>query len=143
MLKTTTRATKVFQMDAVWYWSGGTMRGEWRRAFPERGPTGELLIEKLIADIERGGFIAIEGKLSIGPPEGAPEQWRFDRIIAQANMRKREAELASANPNFCARAPNGCRSHNFVPGAGRLDSRSTDPLACSWCDAPKIDGGES
>ena len=57
--------------DRVYYYIGGTERGEWREATPGVYPE-RLDIDTLKADIERAGYVAVKGSSKIGPPEGPP-----------------------------------------------------------------------
>lgn len=64
--------------DVVWYWTGGTERGQWREAEPGDD------IRETVRRIERMGSVAVTGKRSIGRPEGAPSA---DRIRAVLEVR--------------------------------------------------------
>ena len=56
--------------DVVWYWSGGT-EGCWSAVYPHLWPKYHT-VEALVAKIEKQGYTARRGALSIGPPEGPP-----------------------------------------------------------------------
>lgn len=64
--------------DAVYYWVGGREAGEWktvsRRALdaPDVGGLADV-----VNRLERGGYVAVRGSTSIGPPEGPPADSRF------------------------------------------------------------------
>lgn len=60
--------------DAVYYWSGGRERGEWRFA-----PAGDDY-RATVASIRRGGRVAFPGKVSIGAPEGPPSEADFKMV---------------------------------------------------------------
>ena len=55
--------------DCVYYYVGGTERGEWKEA-----TIGPQSIDVVIESIERSGYYAVPGKRSIGRPEGAPRK---------------------------------------------------------------------
>ena len=59
--------------DRIYYWSGGTERGEWRECTPGVWPEYKD-IDTTLAEIKRQGYIAFKGLASIGPPEGNPHQ---------------------------------------------------------------------
>jgi hypothetical protein len=48
-------------VHCVWYWQGGTERGQWKRAAPGTRD-----------DLRRSGYVAHDGDTRIGPPEGSP-----------------------------------------------------------------------
>ena len=58
------------------YYMGGTLNGRWQRALPVA--TKEEAIAQ-VADIERGGRVALYNRTevwdAIGLPEGAPTRW--------------------------------------------------------------------
>jgi hypothetical protein len=54
--------------DVVYWWRGGAEVGEWCEALPGAD------IDATVQEIERGGRVAVKGRRSIGPPEGAPEE---------------------------------------------------------------------
>ena len=56
----------------VFYWVGGTARGEWRRA--DAGTR---------ADVERMGYVAVDGSTSIGAPDGPPSPQRISAALGQ------------------------------------------------------------
>ena len=60
------RNARMTKFDTVYYWIGGTERGEWREC-----PTSDS-VEDTLRDIERMGYVGVRGKRSIGAPEGAP-----------------------------------------------------------------------
>lgn len=56
------RANREKEMhDCIYYWSGGTERGQWHRA--------EITAYDAVT---RQGYVVVKGKTSIGAPEGAP-----------------------------------------------------------------------
>lgn len=55
-------------IDVVYYWVGGTARGFWRDATPEKGKT----VAELRDEIARMGYHAVLGSSRIGSPEGPP-----------------------------------------------------------------------
>lgn len=60
--------------DVVWYWVGGTKAGKWNRADP--GTRDKL---------RRSGYVAHDGLLSIGPPEGPPKAKEINQVLT-ANL---------------------------------------------------------
>lgn len=66
------------QYDCVYYWDGGLVAGQWRKATPTAAWLGgESTIDALVASIARGGRVAVRGHTSIGAPEGPPSRDRF------------------------------------------------------------------
>lgn len=63
--------------DGVYYWVGGTERGEWR--FTQQG-AGET-IEEVIAKLEHTGRVALRGKVSIGPPDTPPSAEAIAEVL--------------------------------------------------------------
>ncbi len=57
--------------DRVYYWTGGTERGQWNEAIPGAWPDHQD-IDSMIADCRRMGYVAVKGCASIGAPEGSP-----------------------------------------------------------------------
>lgn len=56
--------------DVLWYWVGGTERGVWR-AVPV---SSKEEMEAKEASIHRMGYATRRGKLSVGAPEGPPQE---------------------------------------------------------------------
>ncbi len=53
--------------DVVWFW----LAGVWRKAYPGMWPE-YMAVDALVAKLEKQGWPARRGALSIGPPEGPP-----------------------------------------------------------------------
>ena len=55
--------------DVVWWWRGGSERGEWiaADATPETA-------DAVASEIRRMGYFAVKGLRSIGAPEGSPRE---------------------------------------------------------------------
>ena len=62
--------------DVVWTWCGGCERGSWWGM----NCAGAAEARALVEESERGGRIALPGRLSVGPPDGPPALWRFERL---------------------------------------------------------------
>jgi hypothetical protein len=62
--------------DTVYYWTGGTERGEWRETFITAAE-----IEETLASVRRQGYVAVRGSKAIGPPEGAPSAERLRAVL--------------------------------------------------------------
>ncbi len=58
--------------DCTWYYVGGTLAGEWRRA--------DAGCEEAC---RRMGYVAHPGRLAIGPPEGAPSAKEFAAVLGR------------------------------------------------------------
>lgn len=58
--------------DVVYYWIGGTEVGRWNRADPGTRD-----------DIRRQGYVAHNGSLAIGPPEGPPSKKEIDEVLSR------------------------------------------------------------
>lgn len=56
--------------DVVWYWVGGTERGNWNRA--DKGTAKSL---------RRMGYVAFEGSLSEGPPKQPPKAKEINAVL--------------------------------------------------------------
>lgn len=69
--------------DCVWYWVGGRVSGEWRKATlaPSWATLGgeppASTLPALAAEIERGGRVAMVGSTTVGAPDGPPCEERF------------------------------------------------------------------
>lgn len=66
--------------DCVFYWVGGTERGEWRQA---DAPIGEL--DHVILSLERMGYVALPGCSRIGAPDTPPSAERINTVL-RANL---------------------------------------------------------
>lgn len=56
--------------DCVYWWNGGTERGRWVQADP--GTREEC---------RRMGYVAYDGKTTIGPPEGPPTLAEIQEVL--------------------------------------------------------------
>jgi hypothetical protein len=68
----------------VWYWSGGREVGTWRAADPHcpvwlGGKGGD--VAALVADIERGGRVAVVGTVAAGAPAEPPSAADWERVL--------------------------------------------------------------
>lgn len=68
-------------MQCVWYWTGGTLGGEWKAAFPGVYPARQS-IESLKTEIRRMGYVAYYGSLEIGPPDDPPTKAEIDAVLS-------------------------------------------------------------
>ena len=70
--------------DRIYYWVGGTERGQWREATiepyyegawtnPEKPLPGEKQIDASIRRINRMGYVTRKGHSNIGPPDTPPD----------------------------------------------------------------------
>lgn len=59
--------------DVTWYWMGGVLKGEWRQA--DYGTRAAL---------RRMGYVAHDGRLAIGAPEGPPTAEELARVLSGA-----------------------------------------------------------
>jgi len=64
------------KMNRVWWWVGGTERGEWRETAVQAGEDAK----DLVRSIRNQGYVAIPGNDAIGPPEGPPRVEAFDAL---------------------------------------------------------------
>lgn len=55
--------------DVLWYYIGGTARGEWRDCLD-----GPAEFERLEKELARAGYVTRRGRRNIGPPEGPPAE---------------------------------------------------------------------
>ena len=55
--------------NCLYYWTGGTVLGQWRLAMPI---TGGPTLADMATSIERQGYVVRYGHTRIGPPEGPP-----------------------------------------------------------------------
>lgn len=70
--------------DVVWYWVGGTERGRWFEC-PWTPDARE--------NVERSGYVAVEGRRSIGKPDTPPSAASLRRVLV-ANVEHLAAQLA-------------------------------------------------
>jgi hypothetical protein len=82
--------------DCVYYWSGGSERGEWNLMVPDwpaepwtRGNAEARtdMLNDAVSEIKRAGRFALKGSVFVGAPEGPPENWNFDRCTDGGNGR--------------------------------------------------------
>ena len=59
--------------DRIYYWIGGTERGKWNSTF--------FYTDEALEQIRVMGYVAHPGKLSIGPPEGAPSKEQLENAL--------------------------------------------------------------
>lgn len=60
----------MIKRDVVWWWKGGTEKGRWHAA-----AAGNR------TEIRRMGYVAHDGSLTIGPPEGPPSQAQLNEVL--------------------------------------------------------------
>lgn len=63
------------RFDRIYYWVGGTERGEWKEAWPADIAEG-------LESVRRAGYYAVLGRSSIGAPEGNPFERRGTKAAA-------------------------------------------------------------
>lgn len=62
--------------DVVYFWLGGRERGEWKAA----SPNAQDSVGDMVNTLNLMGYVAHRGFLSVGPPEGPPEDAEFRKV---------------------------------------------------------------